>query len=441
MSIIDELPFPFDKSEGQDLMRVMAALFPTYPEAILFTQPFGINPLAIQPNLTTINLWHDLLEKLARAGTVRDVVKAARDQFPNNPRANFLDGLLADHTVPALEPIDSKALVTDFNESLKKIADLKAHKAVRETVGRFRADFERTSEQIKILEQYKLLHNYLHELQMKLGAIEDVLGRLNREPRVRRNVGMYAIELRLVVRSARKAIPGLPTKDQEEDWVNELDEYAKEMDRVANSSSEAAGQISERLISLVSAESARINIRLVSVAYLLRLGSFVKTMDQIAEDMRSSSSPGAPATAKQLTTGSAAVNQLWKRIEGLVFEHNQWQDLHTQLDLLANSFQHQPQNLPKWSQFKQKLVSLCDRHAGEDWARELQAALSGWLAATSSSSPTEGDRIEISFGEFRSLCVSRFFDVDKQLNALCEQMIRVASPLDMLLTVMDSNGG
>jgi endonuclease G len=106
MSIVDEFPFPFDKPMGQELMRVMAALYRTQPEALLLTQPFGIDPLTIQPNLNTINLWHDLLEKLAIAGTVRDVVKAARDQFPNNPRAAFLDALLADRPAAvSAEPV------------------------------------------------------------------------------------------------------------------------------------------------------------------------------------------------------------------------------------------------------------------------------------------------------------------------------------------------
>jgi hypothetical protein len=71
MSVIDEFPFPFHKSEGQELMRVLAGMYRTEREALLFTQLFGIDPLAVAPNLNTINLWYDLLEKLATNNTVR----------------------------------------------------------------------------------------------------------------------------------------------------------------------------------------------------------------------------------------------------------------------------------------------------------------------------------------------------------------------------------
>jgi V8-like Glu-specific endopeptidase len=106
MPIIDDFPFPFEKPMGQELMRVMAGLYRTEREALLFTQPFGIDPLTISPNLNTINLWHDLLEKLAIAGMVRPAVKAARDQFPNSSRRPFLDALLADRLAPvSAEPV------------------------------------------------------------------------------------------------------------------------------------------------------------------------------------------------------------------------------------------------------------------------------------------------------------------------------------------------
>jgi S1-C subfamily serine protease len=101
MAIVDEFPFPFDKPMGQELMRVMAGLYRTEREALLLTQPLGIDPLELVPNLSTINLWHDLLHKLSIAGQTRAAVQAARNQFPNNPRRPFLDALLADKVAPS----------------------------------------------------------------------------------------------------------------------------------------------------------------------------------------------------------------------------------------------------------------------------------------------------------------------------------------------------
>ena len=49
---------------AQELMRVLAGFYRTEREAVLFTQPFGIDSATIIPNLSPINLWHDLLDRM-----------------------------------------------------------------------------------------------------------------------------------------------------------------------------------------------------------------------------------------------------------------------------------------------------------------------------------------------------------------------------------------
>jgi hypothetical protein len=103
MTIIDEFPFPTRQPEAQELIRVMAALYSTERTAILFTQPHGVDPLTLVPNLSPINLWCNLLGQLAAQGTVRAVVKTARDRSHNNPVVTaFLDRLLAAPPSPTI---------------------------------------------------------------------------------------------------------------------------------------------------------------------------------------------------------------------------------------------------------------------------------------------------------------------------------------------------
>lgn len=104
MSIIDEFPFPFHEPMGRELLRVMAGFYRTEREAVLFTEQFGIDPLAVTPHLSAINLWYELLGTLAAKGTVRAAVRATRDCFPNNPRRPFLDALLADQAASVISP-------------------------------------------------------------------------------------------------------------------------------------------------------------------------------------------------------------------------------------------------------------------------------------------------------------------------------------------------
>jgi S1-C subfamily serine protease len=106
VAILDESPFPIGKPMALELIRVMAGMFRSEREAVGFTAPFGIDPLEVRPGLSPIELWFDLLEKLAVIGATRDVVEAARKKLPNNQHVSFLDALLADKSAPvSAEPI------------------------------------------------------------------------------------------------------------------------------------------------------------------------------------------------------------------------------------------------------------------------------------------------------------------------------------------------
>jgi V8-like Glu-specific endopeptidase len=106
MPILDESPYPIQKPMALELIRVLAGMFRSEREAVAFTAPFGIDPLRVRPGLSPIDLWFDLLEELAVQGATRSVVQAARKQLPNNPRAPFLDALLADKPAPvSAEPL------------------------------------------------------------------------------------------------------------------------------------------------------------------------------------------------------------------------------------------------------------------------------------------------------------------------------------------------
>ncbi|MBY5482244.1 trypsin-like peptidase domain-containing protein [Rhizobium leguminosarum] len=107
VAIVDQFPFPVQELRAQELVRVMAGFYRTEREAVPFVAPFGIDPVEIIPGLTPLNMWFELLGKLAILGRVRAAVEATRDQFPNNPRASFLDSLLCTGTAPvSAEPVE-----------------------------------------------------------------------------------------------------------------------------------------------------------------------------------------------------------------------------------------------------------------------------------------------------------------------------------------------
>jgi hypothetical protein len=100
-SVVDEFPFPIGNVEAQELMRILAGLYKTTQEALLVVEPLGIDGSRLPPNLSPLDLWHQLLVDLARHGEVRSLVEKVRNQFPNNPRRPFFDALVTD-TFPTI---------------------------------------------------------------------------------------------------------------------------------------------------------------------------------------------------------------------------------------------------------------------------------------------------------------------------------------------------
>lgn len=95
---------------AQELVRVMALNYRTERDALALVRQHGIDPLTITPNLSTLNLWHELLEKSAVHGVTRQIVAGARAAIlPTSPWIRFFDSLLGGKaTAVSAEPIEDE---------------------------------------------------------------------------------------------------------------------------------------------------------------------------------------------------------------------------------------------------------------------------------------------------------------------------------------------
>jgi hypothetical protein len=383
----------------------------------------------------------DLLNWLDRQGRSKLEV-LLRGVTRARPNEEGLRNFCERNLPAALRQLKSDILVKDFSLGLKVLIDLKDNPTVRQTVGGFRADFETTQEQIEILEKYKRLHDSLHELQLRLGAIEDVLARSKSDPNVVRGLATYAIDLEFMAMEAGSKISGLPSRPVEEAWIEDFEVCIKDMSNAARSAAIPADlknlpPVGERLRALLR-EAPRINNALANAADSLKLDSFAMTMDVIAQTISANTAPNDPAL-QQLVASSAAITVLRSRLAGLVGEHYEWQVFNTQLDSAELSSNHQPQaRMPRWQKFKDGLARLCDLYPQESWSHQIDGGIKRWMAATLSTAPSDAERIEgeNAFNDFHRTCILRFFAVDKELNSLSGEITKVAIPLNTLLTVI-----
>jgi hypothetical protein len=369
-------------------------------------------------------------------GTLEALLRGAATARPANEK---LRGFCQRNFPNALTALDSGNLVRSFNVGLQLLFDLRDQPAVRQTVGAFRADLVTTSQQIVILKKYKALHDGLHDLQMDLDAIEDALDQFRANPGNVRTLRMYALAIKRYADAARAQTTDLPTQGEENDWIDDFDTCIRDINDATTPTAKPEdrakiGNVLDRLKEILG-NARRINSLLVAAAAGLRLESFTQTMTTIAGQLRGFAGPGD--NTLKLIESSTSVAVLRARIAGLVGEHSEWQVFNINLDVAAeNSNKHQPQaRMPKWPKFGKSLTDLCNAYPEANWSHELLEMLAKWIAATPSADPGQGEKAagEIAFADFHRVCVYRYYDVDKELNDLCAQVIEVAAPMNTLL--------
>lgn len=342
-----------------------------------------------------------------------------------------------------IKRLDSGVLVDKVKDGIKALVALKDLPIVERTVGQFRADFEAVSEQIQILKKYKSLHDGLHHLQLKIGTIESEIEAAKSDQRAARSLGKHAIELAPLAREARQQAHGLRGEQVELGWISEFDDHIATMNRAPREpmSPEDLRDLASGLNQLLT-EAPRINSLLANVASNLRLVNIVLAMDNIAKHI-----PGAAdsndAASQQISGDLTALGLLQPQLGDLVDQHFEWQWVDKELAGAAKLFRDAlgpAAKMPKkkWPEFRARFMQLCDRHPQDSWSTDLKGRLLWWEQSPLSSPPTEdeAEASEIAFDEFRSACGMQFFEVDKELHALCSRLAALAQPLDLLLAVI-----
>jgi hypothetical protein len=315
---------------------------------------------------------------------------------------------------------------------------MKQAQALQHIIASYRPDFEKTRRQIVILAKYKELHNCLHAVQERLEEITNNVNRLKSGDNVLRYLKDGASYLKELVTTARAQISGLPTENEERDWIDTLDACAADMKTTTMPTASVADRekvldVPDRLARILPTAS-RVNAELVGAAKHVRLDNFAETMRSFEQQLGAT----MPAnTQAHLQAGSLAVGRLRSRLAGLVAEHDEWQSLNTDFEYTKTQTKHQPQaRFSSWKQFKAKLIGLCDAFPQEAWSVELKETIGPWMADDAPPEPqipSSIHQIDDDFLSFYQQCIKRFIKVDDELNTLCTRVTSFTVPLNLLL--------
>jgi hypothetical protein len=401
-------------------------------ELVRFNLPYRIDLLVDdQRELKKVVL--DLMEALNQRGEMESLLRGVVKARPNNQPLIALCRAIAPQV---FAPVDTRGLVNQVTVGLQALTDAKDER-VAARIGEFRAIFHAVMLQTGILAAYKSLHDGLHNLQQRIGAIEVAAITFTTINAQARLLAQQVVYLKGDADRAATQAASLPTRAQEEDWIDELRDTAKAIGLGLESKDVAAmGRVVLVLRRLLQ-ECYRIDGQMASSAGQLPLGDLITALDTIGRQWSGGDGAASPA-ASRVKAACDALTLLRPRLAGLIAEHSEWQVLNKGLAGVETNPGYRPEEkVNRWAKVKDRLTALCGAFRADPWSGELLDEIRIWEEAAANGQADQG---EVAASQLYASAANRFFDVDQDLLKLCGQLTDIGSPIEALLSTVSRLG-
>jgi hypothetical protein len=330
------------------------------------------------------------------------------------------------------QALNSIGEVTEALKTLAKMARVSIKVVNLRTI--YRTDMQVTLQQLRLVEQYKGLHNILHDIQQKMDEIEARLSAKPSDEEANRFLQRYARGINESAEDAEQYLPGLKTAAVEQIWINGLKTNSDDMRAVAQSNADPfdRGQVNISLRSLINQAAVSVNGGLAEAAGDLRLDSIIDMIDAVIAQAAL-----AQNDLQLLSQGAAAIGALRVTVGGMVAEHAAWQVVSTKLETAKGTIQYQPEKKIKdWPTFEKQVRALCGLYPEEPWSKRTMQRLDDWVAATQKASPTKEEKTNSAeaLRSFAGSCGERFYRVDTLVKAITDNIVQLTQPLTNFLT-------
>jgi hypothetical protein len=356
-----------------------------------------------------------------------------------------------------LEALEAQAQVPARDQSVAASLILWAEfmelETVSKAIARFREDFDEALGQIRIMAAYKDLHDQLHTLQFKCYyPIQADISRFPDDILAVENLAHYELTMAEVVDKVKEVesrgfLPRTRLR-----WVGELVSAHQQLcEALESESQETLRDSGDRIERLLRLQPTWLNKDLLATVESLRLDRLGDAMGTILGEMKR-------VGFKEETSGlfASVVNDLAElrpKLRSKIDEHDLWQVFDfdgRQVEFLAESDADELEQA--WPSLRDLLANLTDGRP-DAWADVLRKAaarmdqaadelrrLKG--VAPSEEAPRElhraRERLLACFRNLRPRASGRFFEVDKELKELCDQLNRVGDRLKLILELFKS---
>lgn len=346
----------------------------------------------------------------------------------------FSDKVRAEPTpqFSALTPNQAAALFTRTFDLLREVP------AARAALIGAQANLAQTCQHIRLLAEYKGVHDLLQQLELSYRVVYDLLYEqdvLLPAERVNwRSLTRSQMALQTTISKVCGFLVTISFAADTGGWAAELRAAQTQFGGAYGQRDvTGCGAAITAVGDVVSGQLSRMNDRLIGALDALGLLNLLGILRQ-AQAAMNGLSPGANAALAQRMARFAAdldaLETLAGRLKTLRDEHDAWQqadnELRSEEILLGLSLDRFKR---RWERLARQLQGLCAGVAA-GWARDLDAAIArmgGALAQNATADPLDA------FCDCRSAVIQRFNQVDQDLKTLCDLLKEAGGPLDAML--------
>ncbi len=294
----------------------------------------------------------------------------------------------------------------------------------------FQTDFQAASEQIDLMNDFKLVHDLFQELENRYFLIQNDERRLPEDDMAWDSIAINEPELQGKISDLR-VVTQRPTFAHEEvRWVAQLEKVSESIRvSVEEFDLNELKRGTSLLYRVLNRTPSRINAQLVATATALRLDALEQAMQTISTNL-ANSDLSLDNVVEEIHNGVAALHGLDERLKLLVREHNAWQEVDDELRRVEATLAQSIVELDDaWLDLKPMIHHLTASQT-HTWAAELSDVVDKLDQALQDKVIVTVRRL---FRRFQSQIRRRFRQVDLELLTLCQDLQRIGESLDLLL--------
>ncbi len=337
-------------------------------------------------------------------------------------------------TLPPLSEVQSKDKTDSLivSKSITALIRLMSRPDMRTAVVAFQTDFQAASEQIDLMNDYKLVHDLFQELENRYNLINNDLKRLPSDDYAWDNIAINEPELQGKIKDLLQVAKSATFASEDARWTQQLENVSEHVRAgIEEFDFESLRRGTNLLYRILNRYPSRINALLVSTASQLRLDNLEEVMTTISINLLEETSISLEHhILEEVQNGVMALGGLDERLKHLVKEHNAWQEIDDEIRRVKSSIAISTDELEDaWFDLEPMTRDIINGKQ-DDWATSLGEVTDVLDQAISEQGTV---KVRRTFLRYQSQIGRRFRQVDLELLTLCQELQRIGESLDIVL--------